>query len=462
MKTLNGYLVRDLSAILDQPLPPQAYKALPGAAGLTDIDAGWQRRAFNKIFGVYGIGWGFDFQRSDIDLRHEEVQTKNGSKIAPFARVYGQFWFAYVDDEGQSLRASFPVTGANSNQTGNEGYTLKGAITNAIGFGASMIGWQESVYLGARSHNNTEGFADGKSWHEVEPVEDVPSEVVPVSAPTGSVGPIEPPVVLEAGYCKDCLLVIEAVALPAVCKCGGRDIIAATSVDTAESSAAKLAEIRSKKAAPTAKPVSSPTPTEDDKSLAEKLGFESIKHAVCTQCGYAEPVNALPEACPKCGVADPWSVAPSHKAMVDMSANIKAKLDIEKSAADSKTVLDEIKAVCKNDRRLILSSLTAAAGKPVKNYSECDLDTMRRCLAQLKTGNQWVGDDNESASETEPTGKSELCKAIYGLARGLNIGTPGQVIAEIGKVAGKPISTAAQLNETELLDVYRNFKERSV
>ncbi len=171
MKTLNGYSINELPTLLDQPLPPQAYKQIPGGAGLTDIDAGWQRRAFNKIFGLYGLGWGFEFEHNQIDIRHEEVQGKNGLKVVPFSRVYGRFWFAYVDADGKTQKASFPVTGANSNQsgTGAEGYTLKGAITNAIGFGASMLGWQESVYLGARSHNNTEGFAEGKDWASIEP-----------------------------------------------------------------------------------------------------------------------------------------------------------------------------------------------------------------------------------------------------------------------------------------------------
>jgi len=405
MKTLNGYPVNELTTILDQPLPRTAYKKIPaGALNLTDIDAGWQRRAFNKVFGLYGIGWGFDFNREDIDLRHE-ANAKD--KVLPFVRVYGKFWYAYIDKDGQVCRAVFPVTGANSSQSGNEAYALKGAITNAIGFGASMIGWQESVYLGARSHDNTEGFAEGKDWSDITPEDAVAKEqdLTPTQpAPTPTPPPAPQPEPIE----------------------------------------------------PAAKPV------DPDKSLAEKLGFESIKHAVCTQCGYAEPVNALPEACPKCGVTDPWSVAPSHKTMIDMSANIKAKLELAKTADDSKTVLDEIKAVCKNDRRSILSALSEAAGKSIKNYSECDLDTMRRCLAQLKSGASSAGASNEPAPEAEPSGKSELCKAIYGLARGLNLGTPGQVIAEIGKVAGKPISTAAQLNEAELLDVYRNFKERGV
>jgi len=414
MKTLNGYPVSELTTILDQPLPRTAYKKIPaGALNLTDIDAGWQRRAFNKVFGLYGIGWGFDFNREDIDLRHE-ANAKD--KVLPFVRVYGKFWYAYADKDGQVCRAVFPVTGANSSQSGNEAYALKGAITNAIGFGASMIGWQESVYLGARSHDNTEGFAEGKDWSDITP-EDV-TKKAPAPEPTPQ---------------------------------------------QAEPESISPENWHSKMAAQKTPPVEpEPAPADPDKSLAEKLGFESIKHAVCVHCGYAEPVNALPEACPKCGVTDPWSVAPSHKAMVDMAANIKAKLELAKTADDSKTVLDEIKAVCKNDRRSILSALSEAAGKSIKNYSECDLDTMRRCLAQLKSGASSAGASNKPAPEAEPSGKSELCKAIYGLARGLNLGTPGQVIAEIGKVAGKPISTAAQLNEAELLDVYRNFKERSV
>jgi hypothetical protein len=32
---------------------------------------------------------------------------------------------------------------------------MKGAITSALGAAASKLGWQESVYMGVRDHNNT-------------------------------------------------------------------------------------------------------------------------------------------------------------------------------------------------------------------------------------------------------------------------------------------------------------------
>lgn len=457
MKTLNGYPVNELTTILDQPLPRTAYKKIPaGALNLTDIDAGWQRRAFNKVFGLYGIGWGFDFNREDMDLRHE-ANAKD--KVLPFVRVYGHFWYAYVKD-GQVCRAVFPVTGANSSQSGNEAYALKGAITNAIGFGASMIGWQESVYLGARSHDNTEGFAEGKDWTDITPEDVAAKEQSPIETPPAPTPP--PAAKIIVSYCEACLRILSGTCKPGVCQCGGNKLVEVSDTDAARRAVNRLMDQRKPATPPATPPAPQPEPVDPDKSLAEKLGFESIKHAVCVHCGYAEPVNALPESCPKCGVANPWSVAPSHKAMVDMSANIKAKLDIKKSATDSRQVLEEIKSACKNDRRLILSALTTAAGKPVKNYAECDIDTMQRCLAQLKHLQENPSASDIPAAEPEPQGKTELCKAIYALGRTLNLGTPGQVIAEIGKVAGKPITTAAQLNEEQLLAVYRNFKERTV
>ena len=424
MKTLNGYLVKDLPVILDQPLPPQAYKQIPGGAGLTDIDAGWQRRAFNKIFGLYGLGWGFEFEHSQIDIRHEEVQGKNGLKVVPFSRVYGRFWFAYVDADGKTQKASFPVTGANSNQsgTGAEGYTLKGAITNAIGFGASMLGWQESVYLGARSHNNTEGFAEGKDWASIEP---------------------------------------DTIARPA-------DPPAATPTPTPTpkktTPAAKPAELPPAPVEPDPEPEKKPLP--ENPSLAEKLGFESIKHPVCLHCGWAEPVNYLPEACPTCGVvADKaFSVAQSHSHMIEMQNNIKAKLALKDGAAQIKPMLDEIKRRCSNNRGLILQSLTRAAGREIRNYSEASPKDLETCLHQLPANpvdGAKIGGETTTATTRPKMDKAQITEKIFNVGRALNLGTPRQIIAEIGKVAGKQIASATQLDEAQLLAVLENFEGRT-
>ncbi len=427
MKTLNGYNINELPTLLDQPLPPQAYKKIPGGADLTDIDAGWQRRAFNKIFGLYGLGWGFEFEHSQIDIRHEE----NGKqRVVPYAKVYGRFWYAYLDDKGEVQRASFPVTGANSNQsgTGAEGYTLKGAITNAIGFGASMLGWQESVYLGARSHNNPEGFAEGKDWAPIEP--------------DTIARPADPPA---------------AVVTPA-----------ATPTPTPKKTApaAKPAELPPEPTDPDPEPEKKPVP--ENPSLAEKLGFESIKHPVCLHCAWAEPVNYLPEACPVCGVvADKaFSAAQSHSHMIEMQKNIKLKLEASKAVGEIKPLFDEIKRRCSNNRGLILQALTRAAGREIKNYSEASPADLKTCLDQLPA-NPVDGTRIDIAGNPMPSAarpkldKAQLTEQIFAVGRSLNLGTPRQIIAEIGKVAGKQIASATQLNETELLAVLENFEGRT-
>ena len=54
------------------------------------------------------------------------------------------------------FRSEMPVriyaTGGSDNT--DPEYALKGAITNAIGNAASKIGFQESVFMGKRSHHN--------------------------------------------------------------------------------------------------------------------------------------------------------------------------------------------------------------------------------------------------------------------------------------------------------------------
>lgn len=413
MKTLNGYPIKDLTTILDQPLPPSAYKKIPaGALNLTDIDAGWQRRAFNKIFGLYGIGWGFEFDNRDMDLRHE---SNSKDRILPFVRVYGRFWYKYIDGNGVECQASFPVTGANSSQSGNEAYALKGAITNAIGFGASMIGWQESVYLGARSHDNTDGFAEGKDWAPIEP------EPAPEPAPAPAPAP-----------------------KPAAPK--------------KPAPAAKPAELPPEPVKPEPEPEKKPAP--ENPSLAESLGFESIKHLVCVHCGWAEPVNFAPPACPTCGVVGEkaFSVAQSHANMVEMQRNIKAKLELKDSATQIKPMLDEVKRLCSNNRGLILQSLTRAAGREIKNYAEATPEELKTCLCQIDGARR---DLQGNAMPHPRMDKAQITEKIFNVGRALNLGTPRQIIAEIGKVAGKQIASATQLDEAQLLAVLENFEGRT-
>jgi len=44
------------------------------------------------------------------------------------------------------------IDASGGSENGNAAYAMKGAITNGIGNAVSNIGFQESVYLGLRSH----------------------------------------------------------------------------------------------------------------------------------------------------------------------------------------------------------------------------------------------------------------------------------------------------------------------
>ena len=55
-KTLTGVALSDLPALLDEELPQGAYKAIPGASYLTDIDPAFMRDKFNQLFGLSGFG----------------------------------------------------------------------------------------------------------------------------------------------------------------------------------------------------------------------------------------------------------------------------------------------------------------------------------------------------------------------------------------------------------------------
>ncbi len=148
LKTLTGIAIADLPVRLDEELPPEAYKAVPGGADLTDIDPNHMTRVLNQVFGLCGIGWGYEFDPQQVELHFAD-------KNAMAAVRSLTFWFKMVDEQGGAQTFSIPSTGGSDNRTA--AYALKGAITSAIGQAASKLGFQESVYLGKRDHRTVNG-----------------------------------------------------------------------------------------------------------------------------------------------------------------------------------------------------------------------------------------------------------------------------------------------------------------
>lgn len=139
--TLTGLPLAEAVARLDEELPAAAYSAIPGPVDLTDIDPAYMRQTLNEVFGVCGLGWGYAYDPHDL-----EILAREKTVAATLKRL--EFWYVLVN--GQPERHTLFASGASENR--NFQYAMKGAITNAIGNAASYLGFQESVYLGKRSH----------------------------------------------------------------------------------------------------------------------------------------------------------------------------------------------------------------------------------------------------------------------------------------------------------------------
>jgi hypothetical protein len=155
-KTLTGLTVAEAATKLDEQLPPDAYTAVPGGADLTDIDPNYMRKTLNEVFGLCGFGWGYEYDPADMETRNETRKTQGGSReVVVAALKHLRFWYKVTDGQETSV-CTVDASGGSDNSSAS--YAMKGAITNALGNAASNIGFQESVYLGKRSHKTVKAL----------------------------------------------------------------------------------------------------------------------------------------------------------------------------------------------------------------------------------------------------------------------------------------------------------------
>ena len=149
--TLTGLTVEQVVQKLDAELPKDAYKPVPGAAGLTDIDPNYMRKVLNETFGICGMGWGYSYEPGDMTVIVEERKTSTGKNrrvhLASLKRL--RFWYKL---NGVNVVHVCDVYASGGSDNDVEAYAMSGAITNALGKAVSNLGFQESVYLGKRDH----------------------------------------------------------------------------------------------------------------------------------------------------------------------------------------------------------------------------------------------------------------------------------------------------------------------
>ncbi len=155
-KTLTGLSINQVYEHLDRELPAGAYTEIKGSHGkdgkpLTDIDPNYATDVLNEIFGLCGVGWGYEYDSHDLALTVEMRKTRSGDTRHVCTAILSRMTFWYKLLDGQEIK-TFVIVAGGASDNDDEAYAIKGATTYALGNAISKLGWQKSVYQGTRSH----------------------------------------------------------------------------------------------------------------------------------------------------------------------------------------------------------------------------------------------------------------------------------------------------------------------
>ena len=156
IRTLMGYTLEEVREILDQELEPAAYSPVPHGADLTDIKPAWLTETLNRVFGMAGVGWMFQFAPESMYV-DADTDKKGRTKYHAVLRHLTFRYRVVINDE---LVWSEPIPANGGSDNYDEAYATRGALTNALGAAASKIGWQISIYQGKRSHHTVQANVD--------------------------------------------------------------------------------------------------------------------------------------------------------------------------------------------------------------------------------------------------------------------------------------------------------------
>lgn len=153
-KTLTGLTLGEAINRMAEILPPAAYKKVPGAADLTDIDPAHLTETATKVFGPCGIGWAFHYDPANLEVRWVERTKRSGDVYETYEAELKQLTlrYAYVADDTVRWSEPIPANGGVDNE--NRGYAERGSLTNAIGAAFAKLCWQLLVYKGVVDHTN--------------------------------------------------------------------------------------------------------------------------------------------------------------------------------------------------------------------------------------------------------------------------------------------------------------------
>jgi hypothetical protein len=169
-RSVTGLTLPDAIAEMQRPLPASAYKPVPGASDLTDIDPAYLTEVATQVFGPIGFGWWYDFAPTDLTISAEARTAKSGREYTIYTASLHKLIVRYrlLDGAGHTL-ISEPITATGGNENEVESYAVRGALTNALGAAFAKLTWQLPVYKGQLSHRNAATFGDKKPAASVKP-----------------------------------------------------------------------------------------------------------------------------------------------------------------------------------------------------------------------------------------------------------------------------------------------------
>jgi hypothetical protein len=144
--TLTGVPVSQIVERLAEPFEPQAYRGVPGAADLTDINTGYMIERATQVFGLRGLGWKLEYEPQNMLL----IGLGEGKRLTAHLK-YALFSYALVNDQDELSWYGIITGGASTNDFA---YAEEGARTAAIGAALKSLCFQLAVYKGQLDHHN--------------------------------------------------------------------------------------------------------------------------------------------------------------------------------------------------------------------------------------------------------------------------------------------------------------------
>jgi hypothetical protein len=208
--SVTGFTLPQAIAEMQKPLPASAYKPVPGASDLTDIDPAYLTEVATQVFGPIGFGWWYDFAPTDLTISAEARTAKSGREYTVFTASLHKLIVRYrlLDASGHTL-ISEPITATGGNENEVESYAVRGALTNALGAAFAKLTWQLPVYKGQLSHRNAATFGENGKQADPKPV-------VKATAPQPTATEAAPATAANNGQDADLTALLNYVIPPAI------------------------------------------------------------------------------------------------------------------------------------------------------------------------------------------------------------------------------------------------------